>query len=37
MKEVHVTLSPRTPAGDPPEPEEIIKALMVMKCCYIDK
>lgn len=29
MKEIHVTLSPRTPAGDPPEPEEIIKALMV--------
>ncbi|KAL0270612.1 UNVERIFIED_CONTAM: hypothetical protein PYX00_007963 [Menopon gallinae] len=28
MREVHVTLSPRTPAGDPPEPEEIIKALM---------
>lgn len=29
MKEVHVTLSPHTPAGDPPEPDEIIKALMV--------
>jgi hypothetical protein len=29
MKELHVTLSPRTPAGDPPEPEELIKALMV--------
>ncbi|XP_021923169.1 regulation of nuclear pre-mRNA domain-containing protein 1B isoform X2 [Zootermopsis nevadensis] len=28
MKELHVTLSPRTPAGDPPEPEELIKALM---------
>nr|CAD7267702.1 unnamed protein product [Timema shepardi] len=27
MKELHVTLSPRTPAGDPPEPEELIKAL----------
>ncbi|XP_034251115.1 regulation of nuclear pre-mRNA domain-containing protein 1B [Thrips palmi] len=26
-KEVHITLSPRTPAGDPPEPEELIKAL----------
>lgn len=29
MKELHVTLSPRTPAGDPPEPEELIKALLV--------
>lgn len=29
MKEIHITLSPRTPAGDPPEPEEIIKALLV--------
>lgn len=28
-KEVHITLSPRTPAGDPPEPEELIKALKV--------
>jgi len=28
MKELHVTLSPRTPAGDPPEPEELIKALL---------
>lgn len=28
-KELHVTLSPRTPAGDPPETEELIKALMV--------
>lgn len=27
-KELHVTLSPRTPAGDPPETEELIKALM---------
>lgn len=26
-KEVHITLSPRTPAGDPPEAEELIKAL----------
>lgn len=26
-KEVHITLSPQTPAGDPPEPEELIKAL----------
>lgn len=24
-----ITLSPRSPAGEPPEPEEIIKALMV--------
>ncbi|PSN30137.1 Regulation of nuclear pre-mRNA domain-containing protein 1B [Blattella germanica] len=31
MKELHVTLSPRTPAGDPPEPEELIKALLVRK------
>lgn len=29
-KELHVTLSPHTPAGDPPEPEELIKALMVI-------
>lgn len=28
-KEVRVTLSPQTPAGDPPEPEELIKALQV--------
>ncbi|RZF39609.1 hypothetical protein LSTR_LSTR001130 [Laodelphax striatellus] len=28
MKEVHITLSPRTPVGDPPEPEELIKALV---------
>ncbi|XP_015603025.1 regulation of nuclear pre-mRNA domain-containing protein 1B [Cephus cinctus] len=27
-KELHVTLSPRTPAGDPPETEELVKALM---------
>lgn len=26
-KEVHVTLSPKLPAADPPEPEELIKAL----------
>lgn len=29
MKEVHVTLSPQAPVGDPPEPEELIKALLV--------
>lgn len=29
-KEVHITLSPRTPPGDPPEPEELIKALKVI-------
>ncbi|CAH0772159.1 unnamed protein product [Bemisia tabaci] len=28
MKELHVTLSPRTPPGDPPEPEDLIKALI---------
>ncbi|KAK6630984.1 hypothetical protein RUM44_003156 [Polyplax serrata] len=28
MKDFHVNLSPRTPGGDPPEPDEIIKALM---------
>jgi hypothetical protein len=28
-KELHVTLSPHTPGGDPPETEELIKALMV--------
>lgn len=27
MVETHVRLSPRTPAGDPPEPEELIKAI----------
>ncbi|XP_055687561.1 regulation of nuclear pre-mRNA domain-containing protein 1B [Lutzomyia longipalpis] len=26
--ETHVTLSPHTPVGDPPEPEELIKALI---------
>lgn len=31
-KEVRVTLSPQTtPMGDPPEPEELIKALQVCK------
>ena len=29
-KELHVTLSPRTPVGDPPETEELIKSLMVI-------
>lgn len=28
-KELHVTLSPKTPVNDPPEPEELIKALVV--------
>lgn len=28
-KELHVTLSPVTDTIDPPEPEELIKALMV--------
>ena len=28
-KELHVTLSPYSPNRDPPEPEELIKALMV--------
>lgn len=28
-KELHVTLSPVTDVIDPPEPEELIKALMV--------
>lgn len=27
MVETHVHLSPHTPAGDPPEPEELIKAI----------
>ncbi|XP_075224971.1 regulation of nuclear pre-mRNA domain-containing protein 1B [Lycorma delicatula] len=31
MKEVHITLSPRTPVGDPPEPEELIKALLELE------
>lgn len=30
-KELHVTLSPKTPVNDPPEPEELIKALNVHK------
>lgn len=30
-KELHVTLSPHTPSGDPPEPEELIKALMELE------
>ncbi|XP_031781850.1 regulation of nuclear pre-mRNA domain-containing protein 1A isoform X2 [Nasonia vitripennis] len=30
-KELHVTLSPRTPGGDPPETEELIKALMELE------
>lgn len=33
-KELHVTLSPKTPAGDPPETEELIKALMVVIKIY---
>lgn len=28
-KELRVTLSPKTPVNDPPEPEELIKALNV--------
>lgn len=28
-KEVHTTLSPHSPARDPPEPAELIKALQV--------
>lgn len=31
MVERHVTLSPHTPAGDPPEPEELIKALQELE------
>lgn len=31
-REVHITLSPRTPVVDPPEPEELIKALLVSNC-----
>ena len=34
LKEIHLTLSPRTPGGEPPEPEEIIKALMVSKMSF---
>ncbi|XP_046659484.1 regulation of nuclear pre-mRNA domain-containing protein 1B isoform X2 [Homalodisca vitripennis] len=30
-KEVRVTLSPQAPAGDPPEPEELIKALQELE------
>ncbi|XP_072947114.1 regulation of nuclear pre-mRNA domain-containing protein 1B [Epargyreus clarus] len=26
--ETHITLSPKTPPGDPPEPEELVKALL---------
>lgn len=31
MVETHITLSPHTPAGDPPEPEELIKALQELE------
>ena len=31
-KEVHVRLSPVLQSGEPPEPEELIKALTVIKC-----
>lgn len=34
-KDAVITLSPRSPAGEPPEPEEIIKALMVIFCVSI--
>ncbi|KAL3276030.1 hypothetical protein HHI36_020759 [Cryptolaemus montrouzieri] len=30
--ETHVHLSPHTPAGDPPEPEELIKAIQDLEC-----
>ena len=30
-KEVHITLSPKLPAKDPPEPEELIKALQELE------
>lgn len=30
--ETHVQLSPHTPAGDPPEPEELIKAIRDLEC-----
>ncbi|XP_028168547.1 regulation of nuclear pre-mRNA domain-containing protein 1B [Ostrinia furnacalis] len=29
--ETHITLSPRTPPGDPPEPEELIRALLELE------
>ncbi|CAH2039438.1 unnamed protein product, partial [Iphiclides podalirius] len=29
--ETHVTLSPKTPPGDPPEPEDLIKALLELE------
>lgn len=29
--ETHVRLSPHTPAGDPPEPEELIKAIQELE------
>lgn len=31
MVETHVQLSPHTPAGDPPEPEELIKAIQELE------
>lgn len=31
MVETHITLSPHTPAGDPPEPEELIRALQELE------
>lgn len=30
LMETHVTLSPKTPPGDPPEPEELIKVLYII-------
>lgn len=30
--ETHVTLSPKTPPGDPPEPEELIKVRLLYTC-----
>lgn len=29
--ETHITLSPKTPPGDPPEPEELIKVREIIK------
>lgn len=33
--ETHTTLSPRTPPGDPPEPEELIKVIVIYELFHL--
>lgn len=33
--ETHTTLSPKTPPGDPPEPEELIKVCILYYCDHV--